>query len=159
MIIDFAMQVSTTQALTTTAVSADSVDLSSAATAGHGAAVGANPHAIGTGEAVRMLVDVTTTLTGGTSIVFEIITATDAALTTSIEVLGQSDAYLAAVLLAGRTQIIVNMNADVQNAQGRNQRFMGARYTIVGTFGAGAVTTAFLLDIQNARIFPASTDT
>lgn len=157
MIIDQAMQVSTAQALTVTAVSDDSIDLSSAATAGHGAAVGANPHAIGTGKAIRMMVDVVTSLTGGTSIVFEVITATDAALTTSIEVLGQSDAYLAAALVAGRSQIIVNLNADVQNAQARNQRFMGARYTIVGTFGAGAVTTAFLLDIQNARVFPAST--
>ena len=159
MIRDALLQVSTAQALTTTAVSTDSIDLSSAATAGHGAAVGVNPHSIGTGEKIRLFVDVVTTLLGGTSVVFEIISASDAALTSDIEVLGASDAYLAADLVDTREPIIVEINPDPGNAQGRMQRYIGARYTIDGTFTSGAVDAGFLLDFQNARIFPASTDT
>lgn len=157
MIRDGALQVSTSQLLTTTGVSTDSIDLSSANTAGHGAAVGANPHSIGTGRKVTLLVEVDVSLTGGTDITFEIITATDAALTTSIEIVGRSDAYVAADLTAGRDPILVEMNPDAGNAQGHDQRYLGVRYTITGTFVAGSVTAGFLLDYQDARIFPAST--
>ncbi len=163
MILDFAMQVSVAQAVTATAVSTNSVDLSSSASAGHqGAVVGANPHSIGTGRRVRLLVDVTVTATaGGAAVVtFEIITATDALLTTSIETLGISDGYAVADLTAARQPIIVEMNADPGNAQGHNQRFLGARYTVTtGPLTAGNFDAGFILDIQDARVFPASTDT
>lgn len=157
MILDFAMRVSSTQTVTVSAVSTSSIDLSAPGTAGHQAAVGANPHSIGTGRIVPMLVDVTGTFAGGTSVAFEIITATDALLTTSILVLGQSDPYLIAALTAGREPIAVHINPDIGNLQGHNQRFLGARYIVAGGPTSGIVTTGFLLDFQDARIFPAST--
>ena len=162
MILDRALEVSTAQVVTATAVSTNSIDLSSAATAGHGAAVGSNPHSIGTGTRVPLVIDVTTAFTTGDSAVlqFEIITATDALLTTRIEIIGRSDTYTAAALTVDREPIVVHMNADPGNSQGHNQRFLGARFTVtVGSFSAGAVTAGFQLDFQDARIFPASTST
>ena len=161
MINDFALEVATAQAVTVTAVSASSVDLSSAQSAGHqGAVVGANPHSIGTGYPIYMAVDVTTTATAGGAALttFEIITATDALLTASIETIGISDAYAVADLTAGRRIIIVAMNPDPGNDQGHNQRFLGARFTVAtGPLTAGNFTVGFQLDFQDARIFPAST--
>ena len=161
MINDFALEVATAQAVTVTAVSASSVDLSSARSAGHqGAVVGANPHSIGTGYRLFMLVDVTTTATaGGAAVVtFEIITATDELLTTSIEVIGTSDGYAVADLTAGREPIAVSINPDIQNQQGHNQRYLGMRFDVAtGPLTGGNFTAGFQLDFQDARIFPAST--
>ena len=56
MISDVALRVSTAQAVTVTAVSDDTIDLSSTATAGHGAAVGANPNSIGTGRMIPLVI-------------------------------------------------------------------------------------------------------
>ena len=163
MINDFTLQVSTAQAVTATAVSTDSIDLSSAGSAGHqGAVVGANPHSIGTGYPVLMVIDVTVTATaaGAALTTFEVITATDAALTTAIERLGISDTYAVADLTAGREPIVVSINPDPGNQQGHNQRFMGVRYTVTtGPLTAGNFTAGFQLDFQAARIFPASTAT
>ncbi len=161
MINDFAMEVATAQAVTATAVSASSVDLSSAQSAGHqGAVVGANPHSIGTGYRLFLLIDVTVTATaGGAAVVtFEVITATDALLTTSIETLGISDGYAVADLTAARETIAVAINPDILNQQGHDQRFLGVRYNVTtGPLTAGNFTAGFQLDIQAARIFPAST--
>ena len=161
MINDFALEVSTAQAVTATAVSTNSIDLSSAQSAGHlGAVVGANPHGIGAGYPVYMVVDVTVTATAGGAALttFEVITATDAALTAGILTLGISDTYAVADLTAGREPIVVAINPDVGNQQGHNIRFMGVRYTVTtGPLTAGNFTAGFQLDYQNARIFPAST--
>ncbi len=161
MINDFALEVSTAQAVTATAVSTNSIDLSSAQSAGHqGAVVGANPHSIGTGYRLFLVIDVTVTATAGGAAVttFEVITATDAALTTAIETLGISDGYAVADLTAGREPIVVAFNPDPGNQQGHNQRFLGMRFTVTtGPLTAGNFTVGFQLDIQDARIFPAST--
>ncbi|MEE8488898.1 MAG: hypothetical protein V3S43_01080 [Acidimicrobiia bacterium] len=160
MIKDFAMQVSTAQVVTAAAVSTDSVDLSSAGAAGaQGAIVGANPHSIGTGRVLRLLVSVAVTATaaGAAIVTFQIITSAAAALTTP-SVLGASDGYAVATLSAGRQPIVINVNPDIGNAQGDNLRFLGMRYLIAtGPLTAGAFTAGFFLDVQDARVFPAST--
>ena len=161
MINDFAMEVATAQAVTVTAVSASSVDLSSAQSAGgQGQVVGANPHSIGTGHRLFLLIDVTVTATaGGAAVVrFEVITATDALLTANIETLGISDGYAVATLTAAREPIAVAIIPDIGNQQGHNQRFLGMRFTVAtGPLTAGNFTAGFQLDFQDARIFPAST--
>lgn len=158
---DFALEVATAQAFTVNAVSASSVDLSSAQSAGHqGAVVGANPNSIGTGYPVFMVINVDTAATaaGAAICTFEIITATDALLTSDIETIGISDGYAVATLTATREAIIVALNPDPGNQQGRAQRFLGMRFTVAtGPLTAGNFTVGFQLDFQDARIFPAST--
>ena len=161
MINDFALEVATAQAVTITAVSASSIDQSSAQSAGgQGQVVGANPNSIGTGYPLYMVVDVTTTATaGGAAVVtFEVISATDDVLTANIETLGISDGYAVADLTAGRQPIAVCINPDILNQQGHDQRFLGMRFNVAtGPLTGGNFTVGFQLDLQAARIFPAST--
>jgi hypothetical protein len=138
MITDKLLRVSTDQALTTTAVSADTIDLSVA-------------RDIGEGEELYMNFAVTTALTGGTSVKFEVVQSASADLS-SPTVIGSTDAVAAASLVAGYNTA-VRINPQIG---GKGQRYIGARYTIVGTFSAGAVTADVVKNIQDGKKFYAS---
>lgn len=134
MITDQFLRVSTAQAVTTTAVSTDTIDLSVARDMGEGRELFMN-FAVGTAFA------------GGTSTNFEIIIADNAALSSNVVVVGASGAIATADLTAGRT-IAVNINPQVASL---GKRYLGARYTVVGTNSAGTVTADVVLDIQDGR--------
>ena len=138
MITDKLLRVSTDQALTTTAVSADTIDLSVA-------------RDIGEGEELYMNFAVTTALTGGTSVKFEVVQSASADLS-SPTVIGSTDAVAAASLVAGYNTA-VRINPQIG---GKGQRYIGARYTIVGTFSAGKVTADVVKNIQDGKKFYAS---
>ena len=138
MITDKNLRVSTDQALTTTAVSADTIDLSVA-------------RDIGEGEELYMNFAVTTALTGGTSVKFEVVQSASADLS-SPTVIGSTDAVAAASLVAGYNTA-VRINPQIG---GKGQRYIGARYTIVGTFSAGKVTADVVTNIQDGKKFYAS---
>jgi hypothetical protein len=139
MITDKLLRVSTDQALTTTSVSTDTVDLSVARDMGEG------------GELI-MNFAVTAALTGGTSVKFEVIGATNAALSTGVVVIGSSDAVVTADLVAGKN-VAVRINPQIAST---GQRYLGARYTISGTYSAGTVTADIVADLQDGRKFYAS---
>jgi len=139
MITDKLLRVSTDQALTTTAVSTDTIDLSIA-------------RDIGEGQDLYMNFAVTTALAGGTSVKFEVIGATNAALSSGVVVLGSSDAVVTADLVAGKN-VAVRINPQIAST---GQRYLGARYTISGTYTAGAVTADIVTDIQDGKKFYAS---
>ena len=139
MITDKLLRVSTDQALTTTSVSTDTVDLSVARDMGEG------------GELI-MNFAVTAALTGGTSVKFEVIGATNAALSTGVVVIGSSDAVVTADLVAGKN-VAVRINPQIAST---GQRYLGARYTISGTYTAGTVTADIVADLQDGRKFYAS---
>jgi len=139
MITDKLLRVSTDQALTTTAVSTDTIDLSVA-------------RDIGEGQDLYMNFAVTTALAGGTSVKFEVIQADNAALSSNVQVIGSSDAVLTAALVAGYNTA-VRINPQVAS---NGKRYLGARYTISGTYTAGAVTADIVTDIQDGKKFYAS---
>lgn len=139
MITDKLLRVSTDQALTTTAVSTDTIDLSVA-------------RDIGEGHDLYMNFAVTTALAGGTSVKFEVIQADNAALSSNVQVIGSSDAVLTAALVAGYNTA-VRINPQVAS---NGKRYLGARYTISGTYTAGAVTADIVTDIQDGKKFYAS---
>jgi len=139
MITDKLLRVSTDQALTTTAVSTDTIDLSIA-------------RDIGEGQDLYMNFAVTTALAGGTSVKFEVIGATNAALSSGVVVLGSSDAVVTADLVAGKN-VAVRINPQIAS---NGQRYLGARYTISGTYTSGAVTADVVMDIQDGKKFYAS---
>jgi len=167
MINDFALEVATNQAPTSIAthVSASSIDLSSAASAGGGLTVGANGISIGTGYPLYMVVDVTTAVTsGGTATVaFGIITSPNADLSGTPKTVGLSKSYsLAELNIDTATKvkfpIAVAINPDIGNIQGLNQQYLGATIVIAdAVLTAGAFTIGFQLSFQNARVFQAST--
>lgn len=135
MITDKLLRVSEDQALTTTAVSTDTIDLSVA-------------RDIGEGQDLFMNFAVTTALAGGTSVKFEVISSAAANLG-SPTVIGSTDAIVTASLVAGYNTA-VRINPQVASL---GQRYLGARYTIVGTYTSGKVTADVVTDIQDGRKF------
>lgn len=134
MITDKFLRVSDAQAITTTAVSTDKIDLGTA-------------RDIGEGEDLYMVFTVGTAMAGGTSINFQATVADDAALSTNATTIGMSGVILTAALTAG-AQFAVRLNPQIASL---GRRYLGATYTAVGTFTAGTVTADIVTDIQDGR--------
>ena len=134
MITDKLLRVSEAQAVTTTAVSTDKVDLSVA-------------RDIGEGESLYMNFAIGTAFAGGTSTAFEVVVADDAALTSNVTVVGSSGALLTADLTASKN-IAVRINPLIGST---GKRYFGARYTVVGTNSAGTVTADVVHGIQDGQ--------
>jgi hypothetical protein len=138
MITDKLLRVSEDQALTTTAVSTNTIDLSIA-------------RDMGEGQELFMNFAVTAALTGGTSVKFEVIQSASADLSTPT-VIGSTDAVVSASLVAGYNTA-VRINPQIGS---KGQRYIGARYTISGTYSAGTVTADVVAAIQDGKKFYAS---
>ena len=139
MITDKNLRVSTDQAVTTTAVSSDTIDLSVA-------------RDIGEGHNLLMNFAVTEAFAGGTSTTFEVIIADNAALTSNVTVVGSSNAVATANLTLG-TNVAVRINPLIGSL---GKRYIGARYTVSGTNTAGKVTADVVETIQDGKKFYAS---
>ena len=138
MITDKLLRVSEDQAITTTAFSTDTIDLGVA-------------RDVGEGTALYMNFAVTTALANGTSVTFEVVTSANANLS-SPTVVGSSDAVLTAALTAGKN-VVVRINPDIA---GKGKRYLGARYTVAGTYNAGKVTADVVETIGDGQKYYAS---
>jgi len=138
MITDSLLRVSTDQAVTSTAVSADKIDLSVA-------------RDIGEGTALYMNFALTEAFANGTSVTFEVITSANDSLG-SPTVIGSSATIATAALTLGKN-IVVRLNPDIA---GKGQRYLGARYTVVGTMNAGKVTADVVETIGDGQKYYAS---
>ena len=138
MITDKLLRVSEDQAVTSTAVSTDTIDLGVA-------------RDMGEGTPLYMNFAVTTAMTGGTSIKFEVITSAAANLG-SPTVIGSSDAILTAALTLGKN-IVVRLNPDIA---GKGQRYLGARYTVSGSYNGGKITADVVETIGDGQKYYAS---
>lgn len=87
--------------------------------------------------------------TGGTSIEFQIITADDAALTTNVKVLGTTGAILTAALILG-ARFACQINPVIGS---KGQRYIGARYVIVGNMTTGAYVADVGAELQDGQKF------
>jgi hypothetical protein len=139
MITDKLLRVSTDQAVTTTAVSTDTVDLSIA-------------RDMGEGGDLYMNFAMTEAFAGGTSTNFEIIIADNAALSSNVVVIGASGAIVTASLTLG-TNVAVRLNPQIASL---GKRYLGARYTVSGTNTAGKVVADIVMDVQDGKKFYAS---
>ena len=139
MITDKNLRVSTDQAVTTTAVSSDTIDLSVA-------------RDIGEGHDLLMNFALTEAFAGGTSTNFEVIIADNAALSSNVVVVGASGAIATASLTLG-TNIAVRINPQIGSL---GKRYIGARYTVSGTNTAGKVTADIVETIRDGKKFYAS---
>ena len=140
MITDKLLRVSEDQsvALTdTSAVSTNTVDLGTA-------------RDMGEGRDLFAVFTATTAIAGGTSTKFEVIVASDAALTSDIVVIGSTGAVATASIGA---QQVVRFSPLIGS---KGQRYLGTRYTVVGTNSAGKVTADIVTDIQDGKKFYAS---
>ena len=123
MITDKLLRVSEDQgAITSTQVSTDKIDLVVA-------------RDIGQGTPLYMNFAVTTAFTGSGTVKFEVLASAAEDLGTPT-VIGSSDAFVGTTLTLGKN-VVVRINPDMG---GLGKRYLGARYTVSGTVGAGKVT-------------------
>ena len=138
MITDSLLRVSEDQAVTSTAVSTNTVDLGVA-------------RDMGEGTTLYMNFALTEAFANGTSVTFEVITSASANLGTPT-VIGSSNAIVTSALTLGKN-IVVTLNPDIA---GKGQRYLGARYTVAGTFNAGKVTADVVETIGDGQKYYAS---
>lgn len=135
MITDAFLRLSDAQALTVTAVSTNTIDLGVA-------------RDMGAGEEIYVYFTVPTALAGGTSVTFQVITSAAAALT-SPTIVGATNAVVTATLVAGyKTAVRINPGLFATG-----QRYLGAQYTIVGTYTSGTVTTDVVTDVADFKTY------
>jgi hypothetical protein len=158
MILDAQLLLSDAQALTTTAFSTNAIDTWNNVALTSGAlqkpaltasklgmgTVGGNIHDTGRGNAVKVWSQVVTTLATGTSVVVGLGYATADDGTGYAEVMA-SAAISTATLVAGYQFRLGSLPAVKTH-----NRYLVAKYTIVGTYDAGAITTGIVLDLNHA---------
>ena len=91
------------------------------------------------GKQMYMVVIVTTGFTAAT-VNFQVVTAANAALTTTLTVQMETGAIAYASLTAGRAPIVI----PIGSALGTEQQYLGLRYTLVGGGSETGVVIAFL---------------
>jgi hypothetical protein len=139
MITDALLQVSTAQAVTTTAFSTDTIDL------------GVNRD-IGAGSDLKFVFGVNTSVTasGAATVTFQIVSSANANLS-SPTILAQTDAIGKAELTAGRRPITLDIANSILAAQPIGQRYLGVQYTVgTGPLTAGAFTANLILGSESA---------
>lgn len=102
---------------------------------------------IGAGEHINVEFSVLTAPTVGTSVQFQLIQADDAALSSNVQVVTQSDAFPIASLPAGT---IVPMKWD-RAAPYAGKRYFGARYVNVGAIATFSVVAAAVKNVQDVK--------
>lgn len=103
---------------------------------------------IGKGEALEVAIETIVAQAGGTSVQFQLIQADDAALSTNVQVIVQTDAYPTATLTAG-VQIPLHVDrVDPYPAR----RYLGLRYVIVGTSTAGSFFATIVKSIADKQV-------
>jgi predicted RecA/RadA family phage recombinase len=105
---------------------------------------------IGEGEVIYMRSQVITAVAGATSIAIEAVVADDAALSTNLTVIDSTGAIPLASLTAG-ARFGLRLNPRLASL---GRRYLGARYTIVGTGTAGAFFTDFGIGLQDQKSYP-----
>jgi hypothetical protein len=104
---------------------------------------------IGEGNDLRGRFEVGTAFAGLTSLEMQIIAADDAALSSNVTVIGTTGAIALAALAAG-ARFTCDINPRIGS---KGQRYLGARYVIVGTGTAGTITGDIGLGYQDGQKF------
>lgn len=129
MLLDALLQLSSAQAVTATAVSTNTLDLSVARDMGPGDQL----YAV-------FQVDTTVTAAGAATVNFQIVSSSSASLTSPV-VLAQTDSIGKAELTAGRKLICVALNPAILASTPNGQRYLGVQYYVAtGPLTAGAFT-------------------
>lgn len=149
MITDAFLQLSSAQAVTASAVSANAIDLGVA-------------RDVGPGEDMYVVINVDTTVTaaGAATVNFQVISGSGTSggvINAGITVLAQTDALAKTELTAGRRPIIIQVPRSQLLAQPVGQRYLGLQYTVgTGPLTAGAFTASIVHDAQDIGKFYAS---
>lgn len=103
---------------------------------------------IGKGEPLEVVAEVLTAPTAGTSVQFQLVQADDAALTTNLQVIVQTDAIPIASLPAG-TQVPLHVDrVDPYPAR----RYIGLRYVNVGAIATASYFAAVVKSVADKQV-------
>jgi len=138
MLNDSLLQLSDAQAVTATAVSTNTIDLSVSRDIGAGNDVYAT-----------FGVDVSAASGGASTVTFDVISASNAALSAGVTVLVSSGAIGKADLVAGRAPISICIPQSALTTLPIGQRYLGVRYT-VGT--ANLTAGSFTANITDSEV-------
>ena len=138
MITDSLLRVSEDQAVTSTAYSTNTIDLSAA-------------RDVGEGTTLYMNFALTEAFANGTNITFEVVTSANANLS-SHDVVGSSTTIATAALTLGKN-IVVAINPQIAS---KGKRYLGARYVVTGTMNACKVTADVVETIGDGQKYYAS---
>lgn len=141
MILDRQNTVSQAQAITATAVSTDTIDLSVARDLGV--------------AGLKWVVTVDQVFNNLTSLEIQAISSANADLS-SHNVLGSTGAIVLAQLTAGRRPIVIDLPRSILSTLPVGQRYIGLRYVVAGTAPTtGQVTASLVLDVQDiGKLYP-----
>jgi hypothetical protein len=144
MLLDNALLVSDEQDVTVTAVSTNSVDLKTARDLGVGESI----------YAFFVCTAIGTVATGTTG--FQIVTASDAALTTGLIIVATTPQIVDDDITVDMRPVFLPFNPDPSSLIGNAQRYLGVRYNVAAAMtGTWAYTAGFLHGIDaSARIYP-----
>lgn len=107
---------------------------------------------IGKGEPLEAVFEILAAPTGGTSVQFQLVEADDAALSTNLNVIVQTDAYPIASLPLG-TQVPLHVDrVDPYVAR----RYIGARYVLVGAIASTSVFATIVKSVSDKQVNYAS---
>lgn len=143
MITDRQLLLSNAQAITTTTVSTNTIDLLVA-------------RDIGIGDDMELFVRVVTAFAGGTSLQVSYITSPNADLS-SPNTIVSTPAIPLASLTAGSEWLRIRVPVISQPAQ--VARYVGLAYTVVGTMSAGAVTAGIAMDREASAFYASGLNT
>ncbi len=139
MLLDKQNEFSDSQAVTVTAISTNVIDTLPA-----GVVQPNTTQNLGGFAGMFLVIQIDTTFTGGTSMAMTLESDSTANLATSPTVHLSTGVILEAALLAG-TNLIYPLPV------GAYEKYLGVRYTVVGTHGAGAISAFLTRDVQNWR--------
>lgn len=145
-VLDSQVEFSDAQAVTGTTISSNVLDTASTQRAGS-VSVGPNPlidHGLGD-VPVWLVVSVNTTFVGGTSLTVTMETADNAGLSVNSQVLIGSATFPLASLTAGTQLLAVPIPSKSY------RRYVGPRYTVVGTMTAGALDAYLASSLNSTR--------
>ena len=133
MLFDTNLQPATSLAVTSSTVVSDSIDLAVASD-------------LGKGRPLSMHFQASVAFTSGTSLELQVITASDSALTSDIEVVGNAGVIAVSDLTLGA---VFHATLNPLAASQTKGQFIGVRLIPTGTFATGTIT---------ARLTPAAAD-
>lgn len=102
---------------------------------------------IGKGMPLNVIFETIVAASGGTSVQFQVITADDAALSSNVEVINQTDAIPVATLTAGTQIPLVIDRIDPLPAK----RYIGLRYVLVGAVAAGSYFAGIVVNVPDKQ--------
>lgn len=105
------------------------------------------PSDLGNGEPLAVIFNVLSAPTGGTNVKFEVISATDAALTAGVQVLSSSPDYTIAQL---PINTLIGLQIESQDPL-LAQRYIGVRYVTTGAIATFSVSAAVVMEYQTVR--------